>query len=164
MANGERGFRSAARLDRSRSSALLCRDASRAKQEFKEESDINVIVKRFGITGKMPVGVRMPQYGDFTGISSFHEAANAIAAARESFDAMPAEVRSRFNNDPEAFVAFCGDDRNRAEAVKLGLVPDVPLKDGPQGRTVPVAPSEPPAATQPTPGVGNTPHGAPAQP
>lgn len=132
------------------SSRLVCRDPSRAKQEFRDECDINTIVKRFGITGKMPQGVRMPMFGDFDQVSNFHEAANAIAAARESFSAMPAEVRSRFNNDPEVFVQFCGDEANRAEAIKLGLVPDVPLKDGPQGRVaVPAAPV--PTSGVPTP-------------
>lgn len=129
---------------------LVCRDASRAKQEFREETDINTIVKRFGITGKLPQGVRMPMYGDFTEVSNFHEAVNAIAAARESFSAMPAEVRARFGNDPERFVQFCGDESNRAEAIKLGLVPDLPLKDGPQGRVaVPPAPVGAPVEAPP---------------
>lgn len=139
-------------------SRLTCRDPSRTKQEFAEECDINTIVKRFGITGKLPVGVRMPQYGDFTEIGSFHEAANAIAAANESFSAMPADVRSRFNNDPAAFVEFCGNEANRDEAIKLGLVV-APLRDGPQGRQV--APSEP-VAPAPVPPPLSGPGVAPA--
>lgn len=131
---------------------VKCLDRSRAKQEFAEECDINVIVKRFGLLGKLPQGVRMPQYGDFTGVESFHEAANAIAAANESFSAMPAEVRARFQNDPERFVQFCLDDANREEAIKLGLVV-APLKDGRQGRV------EAPGATPPA---GGTPPAAPA--
>lgn len=104
-------------------SGLLCEDISLTKQSFAEEVDINTIVKRFGITGEMPSGVRMPTYDDFTGVHDFHTAMNAIAQANESFDAMPAEIRSRFHNNPSEFVDFCSDDGNIEEARKLGLVP-----------------------------------------
>lgn len=87
-------------------SGLKCEDASRTSQEFAQEVDINTIVEQFGLTGKLPEGVRAPVYGDFTGISNYHDAANAIALANESFEAMPAEVRARFSNDPGKFVDF----------------------------------------------------------
>lgn len=128
----ERPFvRSAYNYDRdeaSDESGLACLDKTRTQQHFKEECDINTIIRRFGITKLAPDPVRMPTYGDFTEVFDFHSAANAIAQARESFDAMPATVRSRFNNDPGAFVDFCSAEENRAEAVKLGLValPPVP--------------------------------------
>lgn len=96
---------------------------SLAKQSFAEECDINTIVRRFGLTGQLPENVRMPTYGDFVDVVDFQSAMNAVVAARESFDAMPADVRARFHNDAGEFVAFCDDDRNRDEAVKLGLVP-----------------------------------------
>ena len=35
---------------------------------------------------------------------------------------LPADVRTRFNNDAGALVDFVSDDANRAEAEKLGLV------------------------------------------
>lgn len=93
-----------------------------AQQQFAEECDINTIVKRFGLTGQLPEGVRMPTYADFTGVLDFQSAMNAIVMAKESFEAMPADVRARFANDPARFVDFCSDERNRAEAEKLGLV------------------------------------------
>ncbi|AXH77200.1 MAG: internal scaffolding protein [Microviridae sp.] len=102
---------------------LLCEDLSLAVQSERDESDINTIVRRFGLTGELPLGVRMPTYADFDGIYDFQSAANAIALARESFDTMPAEVRARFENDPAKFVDFCSNDGNRAEAERLGLVP-----------------------------------------
>ncbi|AXH73927.1 MAG: internal scaffolding protein [Microviridae sp.] len=104
-------------------SSLTCEDLSLAVQSERDECDINTIVKRFGLTGQLPSGVRMPTYEDFTGVFDFQSAANAIALAHESFDTMPAEVRARFNNNPAAFVDFCSDERNRLEAEKLGLVP-----------------------------------------
>lgn len=106
----------------SMASGLVCEDPSLAKQSFAEEADINTIVRRFGLTGQLPVGVRAPTYGDFTGIDNYHEAANAIAAANEAFERMPAEVRARFENDPGKFVDFCSEPENAEEALKLGLV------------------------------------------
>lgn len=97
-------------------------EPSMAKQSFAEEVDINTIVKRFGLTGELPTNIRMPTYGDFTEALDYHQALNAIARANEAFDAMPAEVRARFHNNPGEFVDFCEKAENREEAIKLGLI------------------------------------------
>lgn len=106
---------------------------SRTQQHFKDESDINKLIERFGIGGELPQGVRMPTYEDFGEVYDFHTAANAIAASNEAFMQLPAEIRfNRFRNDPASFVAFCSDDKNRAEAERLGLVPAArPLNTAP---------------------------------
>lgn len=117
--------RSAYNYDRDKESelsGLSCGDPSRAQQQFAEECDINTIVRRFGLTGQMPVGLRVPSYSDFEGVFDFHSAMNAVNTARESFYSMPAHVRARFHNDPQDFLEFCHDEANRDEAVKLGLV------------------------------------------
>ena len=103
-------------------SGIACEDPSLAHQSFAEDADINTIVRRFGLTGELPSGVVAPVYGDFSGVVDFHSAMNAIAKANESFDAMPAEVRYRFGNDPGRFVEFCSDPANQVEAENLGLV------------------------------------------
>lgn len=103
-------------------SALICRDVSLTQQSEMEAADINVIMRRFGVTGQLPQGVRMPTYGDFTGISDFRSAVEAMDAAQASFMEMPADVRDRFKNDPQQFLAFCSDPANLGEAAKLGLV------------------------------------------
>lgn len=128
-------------------SGLKCEDVSLAKQEFKEECDINTIVRRFGLTGQLPSDVRMPVSGDFTGITDFHSAMNAVREAQESFMEMPAHVRDRFANDPGKFVDFCLDDRNRDEAVKLGLVP--PAAEPVAGGATPVAAPAAPGVAAP---------------
>lgn len=101
---------------------LECKDESLAQQHFKEECDINEIVRRFGLTGEMPENVRLPVSGDFTGIVDFQTALNAVVEAQESFMALPAEVRARFANDPQRLMEFLADEKNRDEAVKLKLV------------------------------------------
>lgn len=99
-------------LKASTESGLRCEDPSLAVQDQRDEVDINTIVKRFRITGELPGDVRAPSYGDFVGVSDYHEAMNAVAQANESFDRLPAEVRLRFQNDPGQFVDFCSDSRN----------------------------------------------------
>lgn len=93
------------------------------KQSFAEECDINTIVRRFGLTGQLPSNIRQPSYGDFTAAFDYRSALDAVIAADESFMTLPANVRQRFGNDPAAFVDFCSDPANRAEAERLGLVP-----------------------------------------
>lgn len=137
-------------------SGLTCKDQSRTKQSFAEEADINTIVRRFHLTGQLPTDVRMPQYADFTEIVTFQDAMNAIRAAEESFMAMPAEIRTRFHNDPAEFVQFCGDEKNKDEAVKLGLVPKPLPAEQPApltntGATPTLPPAAPAATTTETP-------------
>jgi len=112
-------------------SALVCDDPSLAQQHAKEECDINTIVRRFGLTGELPNGVKAPQYGDFTEATDYHTALNAVRAADAAFMQLPADIRTRFNNDPGSLVDFVSDDNNRAEAEKLGLVVANPTQPNP---------------------------------
>lgn len=110
-------------------SALHCLDKSLASQSEKADADINEIVRRFGITGELPTNFRPPQYGDFTELSDYRSALQAVRDAAETFMEMPAELRARFQNDPAQLIDFLADDANRAEAQALGLVnapPDLP--------------------------------------
>lgn len=106
----------------SRLSGLACVDPTRAQQQFQEEVDINTIVKRFNLTGKMPDNIAMPQYGDFADALDYQSSLNAVIAAQDEFMRVPAHVRARFHNDPAALISFLGDESNRAEAERLGLV------------------------------------------
>lgn len=101
---------------------LLCEDPSLAVQSARDEADINTIVKRFGLSGQLPTDVRAPEYADFLEVVDFQTAMNAIATANTAFMAMPADIRTRFGNDPHAFVDFCSDDDNLEEMKRLGLV------------------------------------------
>jgi len=97
-------------------------EESRTQQQFKAETDINEIVRRFGITGKVPVSARAPISGDFTGVADFQTAMQAVVSAQEGFMSFPAAVRKRFANDPQQMLEFLADEGNLDEARKLGLV------------------------------------------
>lgn len=110
----------------SRETGLACADPTRAQQQFKDDSDINTIVKRFGLTGQLPDNVRTPVEGDFTSVSDYHTAMNVVRRSQEAFMEMPADVRARFSNDPGKFMAFVNDKNNLDEARKLGIAVPAP--------------------------------------
>jgi len=95
---------------------------SRTQQSFRDECDINNILRKFNITGQLPAGSVQPQYGDFSGITDYQSALNAVMAAQDSFLALPAKVRSRFDNDPALFVDWVSDEANKDEMKALGLL------------------------------------------
>lgn len=98
-------------------------EPTRTKQSFKDECDINTIVRRFGVTGELPQGVRVPSYGDFgSEVFDFQSAMNAVVAAQRTFEQLPASVRKRFGHDPQEFIAFFNDPANVEEGRRLGLV------------------------------------------
>lgn len=105
----------------SKATSLRCTDISKTVQSQKEQADINNIVKAFGVTGKLPMNIRVPQYGDFTGAYDYQTALNAVMAAEKSFMQLPAKVRDRFKNDPQQLLQFVSDPKNREEAIELGL-------------------------------------------
>ena len=106
-------------------SGLSCGEPSRAVQSAAEEADINTIVKRFGLTGKLPDVLNLPQYGDFTGVTDYQSALNLVMAADSAFMKLPADLRSRFHNNPAAMLDFVSNEANREEAQKLGLLKPV---------------------------------------
>lgn len=105
-----------------------CGEDTPTQQSFKDECDINVMLVKFSVTGQLPDNVRVPQYIDFEETFDFHSSMNVIRAAQESFAAMPADVRERFNNDPGKFLEFANDASNYDEAVKMGLAIKRPVK------------------------------------
>lgn len=112
--------------------AVVRKMVSVAEQSQKEESDINNLVKRFGITGNLPTGRRAPVFGDFTGVADYRTLIERQREAEASFMSLPAEARKRFQNDLSEFVAFCSDDANADELKRMGLCkPVVPVVEPP---------------------------------
>lgn len=101
---------------------LVFTSPSRTKQSFRDECDINNILRQFNVTGQLPVGSVQPQYGDFSGITDYQSALNAVMAAQDSFLELPAKVRAKFDNDPAVFLDFVSDEANKDELKALGLL------------------------------------------
>ncbi|WNK12756.1 MAG: internal scaffolding protein [Microvirus sp.] len=125
----------------SEKTGLKCSGESLTQQSMRDEADINVLVKRFGVTGQMPVSVRVPEYQDFDAVFDYQSAQNAIIEADRSFMAMPADVRNRFGNSPQAFLEFCANPDNLDEMRKLGLAVPAPEVVPPEPVVTPVTPA-----------------------
>ena len=101
-------------------------DESMTQQHFRDECDINSIIRRYQKTGflvdPLTPATAQPKYGDFAVEQDFLAAQTLIAHASQAFDDLPAWLRKRFSNNPAELLAFLEDESNREEAVKLGLV------------------------------------------
>jgi phage internal scaffolding protein len=103
-------------------SGLRCEEPTLAQQQFKDETDINNILKMFNVTGQLPIHPVSPKYGDFTGIGDYKTALDRVIAVDEEFMNLPADLRARFNNDASELIEFLDNEENRLEAEKLGLL------------------------------------------
>ena len=103
-------------------SKLVFTRPSRTQQSFRDECDINNILRQFNVTGELPIGSLQPQYGDFSGITDYQSALNAVMAAQDSFLQLPAKLRAKFDNDPALFVEFASNEANKDEMKALGLL------------------------------------------
>lgn len=114
--------------------ALFCLDESLTKQSFKEECDVDEILRRAanGQDVSRSLNQRVAQYGDFSNAPDFTEAMNTVVSAQQAFMQLDWKLRERFHNSPAEFVAFCSDEKNRPEAESLGLVSPKP-KPAPAG-------------------------------
>ena len=132
-------------------STLNCpANESRTKQSFKAECDVNLIVRKFAKTGAMEhLNQYQGEYGEFEAID-YQTALNAVIAAQEMFNSLPSAVRSRFGNDPGAFVEFAQDRANIDTMREWGLAePERPPAS-------PASPASTPAAAEP-PAEGSAP-------
>jgi hypothetical protein len=119
------------------------------KQSFKDECDINQIMKRYEMTGSIdPVLLeqREAAFADFTGIEDFHTMQNRILSAEKMFATLPAPLRSRWNNQAAELVEWLANPDNIDEAAKLGIIPG----ESPVVSNSESAPSSAPASTAPS--------------
>lgn len=124
---------------------------SRAKQQFRDECDINVLMKKYekGIA-ITHLNRYEGKYEDVSQAVDYHEAHNIVIKAQEAFGSLPSSVRAQFENDPGRFMDFALDERNRDELVKMGLAR--PIED-----------LAPPAREEPSPAPGKGKEGGDAK-
>lgn len=95
--------------------------ASMTQKHQAADTDINVIVKRFGITGMLPQRLNALSLGAFDDVFDYQSAMNALVAADRAFMTIDPDLRARFHNDPQRFHDFVIDPSNEGELRKLGL-------------------------------------------
>lgn len=94
------------------------------KQEYKQECDINEIVKTVVKTGNGALLQKTQgYYADVSNLpKSYDEALRQIQDADAAFNALPAEVREEFKHEPGALIEFVKNPKNKARAIELGLI------------------------------------------
>lgn len=109
---------------------------SLTKQDQMSMCDVNNIIAQYDRTGLIRhINESVAQYGDFTQVNEYQESLNFVMQAQDNFNALPSDLRSKFNNDPGAFFEFVTDPANIDEMVKLGLAvaPEPREEVAPQG-------------------------------
>ena len=116
------------------------KEPSMTKQAFVDECDINTILRGFEKSGAITHYTdRTPRYGDFSNPVDYQTAMNLVIEAHDAFASLPARVREKFHNDPQEYLEFCSDEKNRDEMIALGIIdPPSPPEDtggasGPSG-------------------------------
>lgn len=123
---------------------------SLARQEFKEECDINEIMARYETTGILPPTGAEPFYYDFTTLpTDLRGAMDVMREGGEAFMSLPAEVRRLFDNDPAWFVDYASNPEHLDQMRAWGLAAPEPAPSAPQG--APGASPVAPAASVPSP-------------
>ena len=137
-------------LDKDGNSVLMPVDPIVADQSFKDQTDINKILKRHSIKDAAShIALFPPEaYHEFQNIDLL-EAHAQIGRANAIFGALPSEVRSEFNNDAFAFAAFASDPANNDRLTELlpklaepGRYFPNPVQRGGDGAGAATAPSE----------------------
>lgn len=96
---------------------------NKTKQSFAEECDINCIMAKYERTGIIESGnSKQPQYGEASAFD-FQQAQNLVIQAELSFNALPAGVRSKFDNNAHIMLGWLDNPENRSEAITMGLLP-----------------------------------------
>lgn len=116
------GFRTA--YDPRKRSPIIDVGVSRTHQSFKDECDINVLMRRYMSTGVLPDNINQ-QEARFLECSEtdFQSAMQLVAGASSLFNQLPSTIRNRFDNEPALLLSFLSDEVNRSEAEELGLIP-----------------------------------------
>lgn len=95
---------------------------SKTQQQFKDQVDINNIMKKFRNTGEIThLNRKAGVYLDSTTLPSYQDALQAVINAHDAFSTLSSDIRKRFQNDPAEMIKFLDDPKNNEEAVKLGL-------------------------------------------
>lgn len=113
--------RSSSDVNRQKHGKSFVNAKRRTKQEFRDECDIGMIVKRLLKTGIAPQMKEPPMYGDFTQVEDYQTAVSRINEAAEDFAKLPALTREYFGNDPMELIEFLSDPNNQQRAYDLGL-------------------------------------------
>lgn len=104
-------------------------EPTKTKQEYKDDVNINNIIKKYKITGELPVANKMPRYEDVSKVPDYRTALDVVNNAQMAFKALPASLRQKFRNDPAVMLDWSNDPANQTPEALQALLSDNPLKE-----------------------------------
>lgn len=96
-----------------------------ARQEFKDESDINLLLSRFGVTGRNTP----PTFGEVDYSLDLQQALGAIHDAKRTYARLPIELREKYESWQSLLNAV--EDGSFEGEVQPRTVPSVPTPAAP---------------------------------
>lgn len=97
-------------------------EPSLTDQSQLKETDVNYIYNKYLKTGEINfIKANVGAYADLTAITDYAEMLMTIQHANETFMSLPAELRTKFDNNAENFITYLQDPKNDDEAIKYGL-------------------------------------------
>ena len=98
----------------SKNTALVCEDESLAQQNMKAETDLNVMIRKYGVLPAQEVNWK--EFDASVIPTDYHALQNMMKEADAAFLSLPGEVRQAVDNDPQKFLALV--DAKKAEIKK----------------------------------------------
>lgn len=91
-------------------------------QSQTEDTDINIIMDKFVRGMDLPLReMPLPLEGDFSEVDDYLSSRIAMRKVDETFNRLPAKIRSKFDNDAGLFFEFCTNRDNLKELKELGF-------------------------------------------
>jgi phage internal scaffolding protein len=108
---------------------LIFTDPSRTDKSQASENDINSIIRKYKKTGVLPNVNKEALFADVSNAPDYQSALNTVITAQNQFNALNAETRKKFANDPSLFMEFVHNAENAPELIKMGLANLIPKTD-----------------------------------
>lgn len=103
---------------------LLCDDPSLTKQSESAACDINKIMAKYEKSQLIThLNENEAFYADVSQVPDYQGALKIVRDADDMFMSLPADVRSRFDNDPQEYLSFVSNPANKPELIKMGILP-----------------------------------------
>ncbi|QXP08210.1 MAG: internal scaffolding protein [Arizlama microvirus] len=101
--------------------ATINEEPTLTQQSDAQEANINVIMERYQTSGQLPKMLQEGIYGDFSNVTDYRTAVETIRAAEDAFYEIPAQIRQKFDNNPDNFIKFATDPSNKQALQEMGL-------------------------------------------
>lgn len=98
----------------SKNTALVCEDESLTQQNMKAETDINVMIRKYGVLPAQEVNWK--EFDASVIPTDYHALQNMMKEADQAFLSLPGEVRAKVDNDPEKFLAMVDAEKAAIKA------------------------------------------------